>query len=197
MGEAKSRTKQYEQTKQSLLASCDGDAKVVAGSAIKLFERFILPKHYTRGCYLVTMVLHRFLAEEHGIATIPVVGYVNDGTDDIMISHAWLEFDAMKTDLTLNVVEHPDVIRPGDVVVLDTVLRPGVLHYSYHRERPAEAIAVVNRMLSDPASANIARHKEIEHEAMLVRSRDASLMDAYIAGAPLDCGYAAMTAVLR
>lgn len=188
MGEAKNRTKQYELAKQSLLANCDGDAKVVADSAIKLFERFIVPKRYTGGCYLVTMILHRFLAKEHEISTVPVVGYVNDGTDEIMISHAWLEFAAKKTDLTLNVVEHQDVIRPGDVMVLDTVVRPGVLHYSYHRERPTEAMAVVSRMLSDPASANIARHKEIEHEAMLARSRDASLMDAYIAGAPLDCG---------
>ncbi len=197
MGEAKNRTKQYELSKQSLLASCDGDARVVADCAVRLFDRFILPKRYTGGCYLVTMILYRFLADEHGIMTVPVVGYVNDGTDDIMISHAWLEHEGKKTDLTLNVVEHPDVISPGDVMVLDTIVRPGVLHYSYHRERPTEAIAVVERMLRDPATAQIARHKEIEHEVMLERSRNPSLMDAYIAGAPLDCGYAAMTAVLR
>jgi hypothetical protein len=42
---------------------------------------------------------------------------LNDGTDDIMISHAWLDYDGRKTDITLANTERPDIIPIGQVII--------------------------------------------------------------------------------
>lgn len=136
MGQAKQRAQSYNSLKQRLLDRHHGPARTVATAAINLFDGFILPRRLTGACYQLTMTLQKFLADKHGIATQAVVGYVNDGTDDIMISHGWLEYEGMKVDLGLHVVEHPDVVKPGALVVLDEPLRPGVIEYTYHLERP-------------------------------------------------------------
>ena len=184
MGEAKNRKQTYEAAKQKILDRFEGKHRIVAGAAINLFDRFILPKRFTGACYQITMTLEKYLFEIHGISSSTIVGYVNDGTDDIMISHAWLECDGMKIDLGLYVVERPDIIHTGAVIVLDRQLLPGSVEYRYHLVRPAVSTAIVERMLRDPSTAHVARHKEIEHEEMLKRSRDPVLRDAYLAGAP-------------
>ncbi|WP_139015808.1 hypothetical protein [Ensifer aridi] len=113
-----------------------------------------------------------------------------------MISHGWLEYNDMKIDLGLHVVEHPDVVKPGALLVLDQVLRPGLINYTYHLERPAPSLLLVQHMLANPATAAVARHKETEHAAMLARSRDGVLMSAYLNGAPTGSDFATMTSVL-
>lgn len=197
MGEAKSRRRSYEIARKRLLDRHEGQHRIVAESAINLFDRFILPHHFTGACYQITMTLEKFLSEAHGIASKTIVGYVNDGTDDIMTSHAWLEFDGMKVDLGLYVMDRPDVTLPGAVIILDETLLPGAAEYSYHLSRPAASIAVVNQMLRDPFTARVARWKEAEHEEMLARSRDRDLRDIYLAGAPAQSSFASMTSVLR
>ncbi|MCB1470697.1 MAG: hypothetical protein KDK08_26890 [Rhizobiaceae bacterium] len=197
MGQAKRKQKAYAEAKERLLSSCTGEAKTVAVTSIALFEKFILQKSYTGGCYLTTMMLHRYLKEEHAIETTPVVGFVNDGTDNIMISHAWLEHEGQKTDLTLHLTEHPEAQLPGALLVLDHVLRPGLVNYSYHLERSPEAYAALEPLRRDPTTAAIVAHKEAEHQTMLARANNQDLMTAYIDGAPVELGYAAMTSVLR
>ncbi|WP_234839078.1 RlpA-like double-psi beta-barrel domain-containing protein [Sinorhizobium medicae] len=105
MGQAKQRGQSYDMAKQRLLDRHDGPSKTVAATAINLFDRFILPRRFTGACYQVTMTLQKYFSEKHGITTEAVVGYVNDGTDDIMISHGWLEYEGMKIDLGLHLVE--------------------------------------------------------------------------------------------
>lgn len=195
MGQAKDRKRAYEEAKKKLLSCADENEKTIATCAIALFERFILPNAYTGGCYLVTMTLSQFLAKEHGIQARPVVGYVNDTTDNIMISHAWLEYGGKKTDLTLNLTEHP--IKPGPLLVLDESLRPGLLPYTYHNKRTIEGLIEVQRMMNDPDLAIIANRKEIEHQAMLARSHNEELMSAFLNAAPPQCNYNAMAAVMR
>ncbi|MBO9127695.1 MULTISPECIES: hypothetical protein [unclassified Rhizobium] len=196
MGEANKRKQAYGAARQRILDRFEGQHRVVAEAAINLFDRFILPKRFTGACYQVTMTLEKHLAEAHAITSKTVVGYVNDGTDHIMISHAWLEFETMKVDLGLHVVERPDVVHPGAVLILDQQLLPGTVNYSYHLARPAASLAVVEKMLRDPSTAHVGRRKEIEHEAMLQRSRDPALRDAYLAGAPPGSSFASMTSVL-
>lgn len=197
MGEAKSRRQSYEIARQRLLDRHEGHHRIVAESAINLFDRFILPQHFTGACYQITMTLEKYLSEAHGIASRTIVGYVNDGTDDIMTSHAWLEFDGMKVDLCLHVMDRPDITPPGSVIILDETLRPGAAEYSYHLSRPPASIAVIDQMLRDPSAAHVARWKEAEHVDMLARSRDPDLRDIYLAGAPAQSSFAAMTSVLR
>lgn len=197
MGEAKRRARAYDDAKAKLIASLSDEGKVVASSAIGIFEGFIAPQRYTGGCYLVTMTLHRYLADEHGIKTVPVIGYVNDGTDDIFISHAWLEHEGLKTDLTLHQTEYPDIQLPGAVLVMDQPIRQGVVQHTYHVERTDEGMKAAQRMLAHPETAAIAKHKEQEHLDMVDRAQSRALMDAYLQAAPIECGYAAMTAPLR
>lgn len=197
MGQSKQRLESYKMAKQALLGRCDPEARVVAETAIRLFDGFILPNHFTGGCYQVSMTLHRFLMETHRISTEVVVGYVNDGTDDIMISHAWLDYNGKKIDLNLHVMANPDATKPGDLIVLDQVLRPGALTYTYHTERTGAYLIAAHRLLSDPDLGAVARHKEEEHLIMQARSKNPALMEAYIAAAPTEIGYAAMTAALR
>ncbi|MBX5166764.1 MULTISPECIES: hypothetical protein [unclassified Rhizobium] len=196
MGQAKQRAQSYNSLKQRLLDRHHGPARTVATAAINLFDGFILPRRFTGACYQLTMTLQKFLADKHGIATQAVVGYVNDGTDDIMISHGWLEYEGMKIDLGLHIVERPDVVRPGALLVLDETLRLGAIDYTYHLARPEASLQVVQRMLADPATARIAQHKEKEHDDMLRRSRDARLRDLYLTGAPAGSDFASMTSVL-
>ena len=142
------------------------------------------------------MFLHRFLADEHGIATTPVVGYVNDGTDDIFMSHAWLDVAGRKVDLTLHLTEHQGVQLPGALLVLDHVLRPGQVSHSYYFEM-SPAAEVANAIIAqDPRGAFILRHKEQEHHEMALRAADPVLMADYLAKAPAEFGYAAMRAAL-
>lgn len=182
MGQAKQRKKQLEKVKGSF----SGDAKIIAEAALKLFEGFILPNQYVGGCYLVTMTLCRFLEDEHGIKTTPVVGYINDGTDDVLISHAWLEFEGKKTDLTLNVVEQATGARPGPVLVHDQIARTGTLEYSYHLERSPEDLLMIQELINDPRFGAAVRAKEEEHLTMSARVRNRALMDAYLNQAPAE-----------
>lgn len=197
MGEARSRRQIYERSRQRLLDRHGGQHRIVAESAVNLSDRFILPNHFTGACYQITMTLEKYLAEAHGIASKTIVGYVNDGTDDIRISHAWLEFDGMKIDIGLHVVDRPDVTPPGAVIILDEAIRPGAAEYSYHLSRPPASMAVIDQILRNPSTAHVARWKEVEHADMLARSRDTDLRDIYLAGAPAQSSFASMTSVLR
>lgn len=195
MGEAKRRAGAYEEAKRKLLGSLTGNPAIVAETAIMLFEGFILPNRYTGGCYLTNMILHCFLKDELGIETEVVVGYVNDGTDDIMISHAWLEHAGLKTDLTIHRTEAHQF--QGPLLVCDQVLSSGNATYTYYRQRTQAGLVEDMRMLADPGLAAIASHKAEEHQVMLVRAKNPVLMKAYLDSAPEDQGYEAMASVLR
>jgi len=192
MGEAKRQEKAYQKARNDLFASSNEEARIVGKTATALFDGFILPNRFTGGCYITTMVLHLFLKREYEIDTKPVVGFVNDGTDNIMISHAWLEYEKQKTDLTLHVTERPDIQLQGPLLVLDRVLRPGRVTYSYHLTRPPEGILALQEM-----HASVVARKELEHQQMLARAANEELLIAYVDGAPPHLGYHAMTAALR
>lgn len=195
MGEAKRRAAAYAAAKRTLLGSLMGDSLTVAETALTLFERFILPTRYTGGCYLTSMILHRYLKQERGIETDVVVGFINDGTDEIFISHGWLEHEGRKIDLTANITVLPE--HRGPLLVLDQVLRPSEVTYTYHRERTPAGIAADMEMLGHPDLANIVRDKADEHRAMLAFASNPALMEAYVNSAPREQGYEAMTAALR
>jgi hypothetical protein len=177
----------YKNTKQRLLSSSTDEVRQIARAATALFEGFIMPQRFTGGCYLTTIFLYLYLKREHGIETKPVVGYVNDGTDDIMISHAWLEYEDLKTDITLFLVENPQIQSQGPLLVLNEQLLPGDVIYTYHLTRPPEAIAALEHM-----HPWVVAQKEYEHEKMLSIISDELRMNEYIAKAPVKVGYEAM-----
>lgn len=198
MGEAKRRAEAYAKARAALFGAigADGDARIVAETAIALFERFVLPLRYTGGCYLTTMFLHRYLAEERGITTDPVVGFVNDGTDDIMVSHAWLEHRGRRADITLHLTD-PEMGLSGDLIVLDHVLRPGTVTYSYHRElNTAGKTANAAVVAAGGFGAMLVQHKLTEHAMMQERMAKPEAMTAHQAAAPPGLRYADMRAAI-
>ncbi|OWK18958.1 hypothetical protein AJ88_46700 [Mesorhizobium amorphae CCBAU 01583] len=91
MGQAKQRAVAKKQWYETLTASeC-----VVVDVAERLFNRFIKPAESTGMCYRMTFFLHLYLADK-GVQTVPVVGYINDGSDDVMIRTPGLSLAARK-----------------------------------------------------------------------------------------------------
>ncbi|MDH7974399.1 hypothetical protein QH494_19590 [Sphingomonas sp. AR_OL41] len=196
MGEAKRRADAFKRAKADLFAGIAGDerALVVANTALAFYERFILPKRYTGGCYLTTMFLHRVLKDEHSITTDPVVGYVNDGTDNIMISHSWIELDGRKTDVTLSLVD-PNISMSGGLLILDTEIVPGRVRYGYYHQMTA-AGEEANAALIAAGMGGLLRHKQQEHRIMLGMMADPKRMADHHSAAPSGLGYDEMRAAL-
>ncbi len=198
MGEASQRAHVYAKAKARLFSDVGAvaDARVVAEVATALFERFVLPRRYIGGCYLTTMFLHRYLLAERGISTDPVLGYVNDGTDDIMISHAWIEHNGRKVDVTLHLTD-PRQSLSGDLIVLDHLLRRGAATYSYHRDLTPAGLAAYQEMeRAGGFPAQLLRHKQAEHRLMSETMLDCDAMARHQASAPPGLHYSDMRSAL-
>jgi hypothetical protein len=167
---------------QKWLASLSPEESLVADAAQRLLLRFIDPSEATGMCYRLTFFLHLYLMDR-GIKTTPIIGYVNDGTDDVFVSHAWLDYARKKTDLALGRAERPDLNPPGDILILDFPFRRAG-KYTYHLTMSAAAIAVENEWLNDPRGAGVVRHKAAEHEAMERRALNAHDMRLFLDHAP-------------
>jgi hypothetical protein len=178
MGQAKRRAAEIEKWVDSLST----EERKIAETADRLLNRVLKPMGATGMCYRMTFFLHLYLAEL-GIQTTPVIGYINDGTDDIMISHAWLDYKGKKTDITLANTQDLDINPIGQVVVLDRVVHNGHV-YSYHPDQSAKGLAAEVGMLSDPESAGVVHMKRAEHIAMTARAKDASVMRTFLDAAP-------------
>jgi hypothetical protein len=179
---------------QKWLAGLTDEERVCADAAQRLLQRFIDPAEATGMCYRLVFFLHLYL-KDRGILTNPVVGYLNDGTDDVMVSHAWLELSGKKTDLTLGRTERPAVNPPGDILILDFPVRRG--HgYTYHLEKTPEAIAVEEHWLREPDAAGLVRHKAAEHDRMLRLSADPIAMHAFLDAAPDGLTYARLASII-
>ncbi|MGY3445524.1 hypothetical protein [Bradyrhizobium sp. USDA 4473] len=178
MGQAKRRNAEV----QKWLEALSPEEKKIADAARRLITNFIDPSEATGMCYRLTYFLHLYLLEK-GIKTIPVIGYVNDGTDDVFMSHAWLEYEGKKTDLTLARPERPHLNPPGDILIQDFPFRC-IGKYTYHLSKTPAAVAVENAWLEEPQGASIVRQKAVEHEAMKKRAENAAEMRSFLDAAP-------------
>lgn len=113
--------------------------RVVVKAATQTYERFIVATQATGMCYRMAFFLSTYLLREHSINAPPVVGYVHDGTGDVMASHAWIEFNEKKTDISLTMTDEPSVQLQGQLIVLDQVLKEGHA-YTYHRSQNEAAL---------------------------------------------------------
>ena len=179
MGEAKRKAGQLE----SWHASLSADEKSAAEVSWSLFRKFVAPLEVTGMCYRLSFLLTEILQNERGVQVQPVIGYINDGTTQLMASHAWVEMSGKRIDLSLAFTEHPDVQLPGEVLILDRVIRTGV-RYSYSTAQSNEAIQALNRLSTDPQFALLAAHKESEHSAMLNRSKTSALRRSFLDSVP-------------
>lgn len=196
MGEAKRRKAEIDAIKRASVEWREGltpTEGIVADVAERLHQRLVVERGFVGGCYHLAFFLRIYLKRQHGIDVKPVVGYVNDGTGPIMASHAWIEYNGKKTDLSLSRTEHGDHQPTGAFILLDHVVRRGEAIYTYHRERSAEALKAEREFSeTDEDTKRIVAHKEAEHALMLSRASDDALIERYLASAPPHLNYDAM-----
>jgi len=204
MGEAKRRQKEIAALKsaqQEWLDALPNDERVIADTALRLHQKLVVGKDFIGGCYHLAFFLRRFLLREHGISVQPVVGYVNDGTCDIMISHAWLEYGGKKTDISLTRTEFAESQLTGGLLVLDRVIRKGVADYTYHLQQSPDAEASELELIKSTDLPPFMRfqisQKRQEHGDMLRRAADDALIDEYLAAAPAALNYESLARYAR
>ena len=177
MGEAKRNAADL----QKWLDGLTKDERVVYESARALFDGFIRPERVREMCYHSVFFLHEYIKNSHGIIIEPVIGFINDGTDDVLISHAWLELSGKKTDVSLTFTSRPEVNPPGQLIYHDRVFGMGHV-YSYHREMSEAGREALEEIRSaDPVLVD---HKEQEHAKMHTMVEDRSQIRAYLDAAP-------------
>ncbi|WP_347403231.1 hypothetical protein [Limobrevibacterium gyesilva] len=135
-------------------------------------------------CYRASLFLKLFLEQEHGTAANAVVGFVNDGTDELYASHAWLEFRGQRTDLTLCRPMSPEVQKRGQLVIHGRVIAEGWSRYTYHMHRPLEGLRVIQQMMSNPSTRPMVAEQEELHLRMVATAKNNTLIRAYLDGAP-------------
>lgn len=178
MGQAKRRAA----ANRDWLNAFTDEERIIADAAERLLVKFIDPAEATGMCYQMTFFLRLYLCEK-GIATRPVIGYINDGTDDVLVSHAWLEFSGKKVDLTLGNTERPELNPIGEVIILDRAIRSGC-KYSYQIEKSPAALAIEEDWLQRSDAATIVIQKREEHLAMLARSANDKELRLFLDSAP-------------
>jgi hypothetical protein len=192
VGEAKKKAARLSAWRNGL-----SDAeKVVVKAATQTYERFIVATQATGMCYRMAFFLSTYLRCEHAITAPAIVGYVHDGTGDVMTSHAWIEFNGKKTDISLTMTDEPSVQLQGQLIVLDQVLTDGHA-YTYHRAQNDAALRALETIHADPRFRPLAARKDREHEMMTDIARDPDRMLSFLNGAPDGFDYAELVRTCR
>lgn len=183
MGEAKRKARDL----QNWLDALTVEERIVYSTARALYDRFIRSERVTEMCYHSVFFLHEYIKNNHHIIVEPTIGYINDGTDELFISHAWLDFCGKKTDVSLTVTSRPEINPPGQLIYLDRVFGHGHV-YSYHRQMPQEGRAALEE-IRIAGDADIVDQKEREHARMLAMAEDRSQIRTYLDSAPRGMTY--------
>ena len=198
MGEAKRR--KAEIAGQKILhdiwrASLSSDEQTISKVAERLDERLIRGMNFIGGCYHLAFFMTRYFASQ-GILVKPVVGWVNDGQWDGMTSHAWIEYEGKRTDISLNRSEYPEFQPPGATIVLDHFIRPGVVEYSYFIHGDSIVEMALAKMRTSGNYDDVLPYKEAEHQRMLQIAVSDNEMDAYLRMAPRNTNFEALSALI-
>ena len=155
-------------------------ATVIASAALGLVANF----HPSEGaCYRCAFFLRLFLKEHFDVDGEAVVGFVNDGTNKLYYSHAWFEYKGRKTDLAISrPLTHSAPTGPLTIHGVDFL--PGH-SWTYHRHRTAEGERLEKMMRnSGHYLVPIMGAKDLEHAAMVERSKDDDLIRSFLNQAP-------------
>ncbi|MGE0531937.1 MAG: hypothetical protein AB7G40_05440 [Hyphomonadaceae bacterium] len=189
MGEASRR----KRANREWFSSLAGDERIVAETALKLYHAF--PDD--GACYRKAFFLRHYLRERHGIEAAAVVGFVNDGTDELYGSHAWLDYQGKKVDLALSMPLRPELQKRGPMLLLDWIYTPGWTGYTYHLDRPATALAEILELMRHPDTHELIQEAETLHLTMSATARSDSLIEAYLANAPDGIDFAKTAALVE
>lgn len=200
MGEASRRKAEINQLKERnsiWFNSLSETERVVADVAQRAYEKIVVGMGMTEGCYHLSFFMNAFLRLEHDIETKVVVGWVNDGEWAGAASHAWLIFEGKKVDISLHRTSHPDVQLPGDLIILDHVIKNGQVQYEYWLAMPESAQNALIEMTDRNSYLRDAiANKHVEHARMVsfANSTDGALK--YLEGAPTDSSYASLARLI-
>lgn len=119
--------------------------------------------------------------------TDPVIGFLGADDQIAQVSHAWVEFNGKKTDLSLAYRENVlagDQMAPGEVLILDHVVRPGVRHV-YTREETAASLANKCRLRQkSPRLASIFEEEVTRHEIQETHGQSLETILAFLNDTP-------------
>lgn len=188
MGEAARRKNEIEKLKSrntDWLNTLSPDERTIADVARATHEKIVVRLGMTEGCYNLAFFLYEHLRRQYGINVKIVVGWINDGTWDGGASHAWIEYEEKKVDVSLTKTSHPDVQPPGDMILLDHVFQKGEATYTYWNELPEEVAAKLTKMAeTDPHISFLMAHKDKEHERIKLLSLTQEGVDEYFRQIP-------------
>jgi hypothetical protein len=171
---------------------------IVAEVSERAYIRIVERKGLVSGCYLLAFFLHELFEEKYGIKVDLIVGWMNDGEWAGVASHAWLEMGGKKVDIALGRTDRPHDQPPGDVVILDRVIRPGIARYTYYREPPGEALTWISDSIArGELPAWVVEEKNREHAQMLHLSKTREGVQTYLRECPSDRSYPALARLLE
>ena len=106
------------------------------------------------------------------------------------ISHAWIEHNGKKTDISLWLTEDPEHQIPGAVLIQDFVYRAGVTNHTYHRDLPKASRDFLELVASKNAEFGIQYpHKMAEHLKIRSMAETPGGAAEYFGGAPAGMKY--------
>lgn len=200
MGEAKRRKREIDLLKnrqRDWLAGLEGEEKTVAEVTINAVEKVVISRGMTGGCYLLAFFLREYLKREKGIDVEMVVGWVTEDSWEGGISHAWIEHQGKRTDISLWRTEHPDVQLPGAVIIQDFDYKHGVTVYAYHRELPESARVYLDMVSKSAEVGEAYRHKDAEHLKIKTLAEKDGGSAEYFSMAPSGMKYEELAGAMR
>jgi hypothetical protein len=181
MGEAQRRKAEIarlKQAEQEWFLSLTPTERTAADVARRAHTQLVERRGLVAACYLLAFFLNELLRSKHAIETDLVVGWANDGSWPGVTSHAWIELGGKKIDISTTKTDMPESHPPGDLLILDRVVRPGIARYAYYREPPPEALAHVEALARQwdlPDDAVDAKSREHEYVLGLSKTRQGIL----------------------
>ncbi|MBK8185994.1 MAG: hypothetical protein IPK77_01320 [Cellvibrio sp.] len=163
-------------------------------------HRILVKKHgLNSACYLLTFFIYKYCKEVIGIETKIVIGWVNDGTWNGVSSHAWIEYNGKKIDVSLSVTADETISPSGDAVVLDEIIESGSVSYSYFYDVPESAKNTYAQLKksANQQILNFINSKEKEHKMMKEISRSDTLIDQFFDNAPSSRRYNALKSLVE
>lgn len=198
MGEAKRREAEIARLKEKEAiwrATLSDDERIVALLAERLDERLVRGRQFSEGCYHLAFFMTLYLSLR-GIRVTPIIGWVNDGTWQGMTSHAWIELNGKKTDVSLTYTSYPDVQPTGSLIIHDHVLRKGMATYHYFKNDDPEVAIGLDWMRGIPEWRSTLAFKEAQHGDMMSIVTD-DRINEYMSMAPPGGAYAELARIVE
>jgi hypothetical protein len=114
-----------------------------------------------------------------------------------MTSHAWLEYNGKKTDISLTMTQYPEDIPAGALVILDKEFSSGDVPYSYHYEPTDAGLKAEYELSLEEPFRSVVAQKRAEHSMMQAINKSRDQQRVYLDRAPDGINYERMAAIIE